>query len=154
MTKQEFIEGYARRSEITVARFYELGLDAYPCDCGEEGCGGWQAQTSDRKTRQEEMKQVILSHADDECLYPNRGCGFLKGSYCVSGEDAYECLMKRLTELGVVIKVEGELPKRLCDPGLNDALQGIGYEEAKRDMLKAGYVAVEPLIAEGKDGKD
>jgi hypothetical protein len=41
MTREEFEQQYAERSGITVEelRIYRTVL---PCDCGEEGCEGWQ----------------------------------------------------------------------------------------------------------------
>lgn len=44
MTKEEFEQGYAERSGMTVMQFRELG-HAEPCDCGELGCNGWQYVT-------------------------------------------------------------------------------------------------------------
>ena len=41
MTREEFEEGYARRSGMTVERLHELGQVAIPCACGEDGCKGW-----------------------------------------------------------------------------------------------------------------
>ncbi len=57
-------------------------------------------------TKQEEMRGVIDAHTDDVCLYPNRDCEWRQGGWCVHDENAYKCLMKRLDELGVVIKVK------------------------------------------------
>lgn len=42
ITRQEFEVGYARRSGLTLDSLYSLGLAGAPCDCGEEGCEGWQ----------------------------------------------------------------------------------------------------------------
>jgi len=42
MTAEEFERAYAERSGITVERLRELGRIVAPCDCGEEGCEGWQ----------------------------------------------------------------------------------------------------------------
>ena len=41
MTKEEFEEGYARRSGITVERLHELGEIAVPCSCEYIKCKGW-----------------------------------------------------------------------------------------------------------------
>lgn len=61
--------------------------------------------------KQEEIREVIDLYTDDECLYPSRVCPSFKGNYCDSDDNAYKCLMKRLDELGVVLKVfhEGEI---------------------------------------------
>ncbi len=53
---------------------------------------------------------------------------------------------------GVVIKVDRELPdKPLADDWAEaiKAPRNAFYELAQKDMLKAGYVAVEPLVKEG-----
>ena len=42
MTKDEFEEGYAKRSGVTIETLHGMGLFAAPCDCGEEECRGWQ----------------------------------------------------------------------------------------------------------------
>lgn len=42
MTRDEFAKAYADRSGLTVESLRELGREARPCDCGEEGCEGWQ----------------------------------------------------------------------------------------------------------------
>ena len=47
MTKIEFEEGYARRSGVTIEWLNIHGQYAVPCDCEEEGCGGWKMETED-----------------------------------------------------------------------------------------------------------
>ena len=42
MNRETFEELYAARSELTVSELHALGLVVMPCDCGEEGCYGWQ----------------------------------------------------------------------------------------------------------------
>ena len=42
MTKEEFEQGYAERSGMTVERLHELGLGGVPCNCDYEDCKGWQ----------------------------------------------------------------------------------------------------------------
>ncbi len=42
MTKEEFAEGWARRSSMRVEELPEQGLFAAPCVCEEEMCEGWQ----------------------------------------------------------------------------------------------------------------
>ena len=62
-------------------------------------------------SKREEIRGVIDAFVEDKCLYPDIVCDtistspFLPG-YCSSSEGAYKCLMKRLSELDVVIKVE------------------------------------------------
>lgn len=41
MTKDEFEQGYAERSGLTVQELHEMGRYAVPCNCGYEGCSGW-----------------------------------------------------------------------------------------------------------------
>ena len=60
-------------------------------------------------SKQTEIREAIDTYTDDTCLYPNklcqsRGTGRYRG-YCSSQENAYRCLMLRLDELGVVIKL-------------------------------------------------
>ena len=74
---------------------------------------------------------------------------------CVSDEhcEAYVSdLFRGLSKRGVVIKVvDGELPKNRYN-GWGDKPNTqwypfyIAHEEAQQAMLKAGYVAIEPLI--------
>jgi len=42
MNLEEFEQGYAERSKLTVERLHELGLRGAPCDCEDELCQGWQ----------------------------------------------------------------------------------------------------------------
>lgn len=41
MTKEEFIQGYCERSNITWEELSQF-RKAIPCDCEDEGCHGWQ----------------------------------------------------------------------------------------------------------------
>lgn len=41
-TRQEFEIEYAKNSGVTVEYLRAAGLLAIPCNCGEEGCRGWQ----------------------------------------------------------------------------------------------------------------
>lgn len=51
MTLQEFEVGYARRSNLTLVEFYDLGLRGEPCDCGEPGCEGWKTTTREQRAQ-------------------------------------------------------------------------------------------------------
>lgn len=42
-TAGEFERQYAERSQMTVEQLRDLGRVVRPCDCGEEGCEGWQS---------------------------------------------------------------------------------------------------------------
>ena len=109
-------------------------------------------------TKQEEIREAIDTYTDDRCPFPDDDCEYrAEYGYCISGDDAYKCLLKCLDKLDVVIKVDRELPK---NPIKITHHLGLSKEEAntrqlERDcfvkviqdqMLKAGYVAVEPLI--------
>ena len=110
-------------------------------------------------TKQEEIKEVIDAYTDDECLYPDKDCECRNRGYCVSTDDAYKCLMKRLDEIGLVLKVDRELPDEI--PVLPKFFkQGIITEQDLEDYarvteiqnrmvyIKAGLKFVEPLIEE------
>jgi hypothetical protein len=45
MTKEDFEIHYAQGSDLTVKEIRALGVTFEPCDCGVEGCLGWQAVT-------------------------------------------------------------------------------------------------------------
>ncbi len=95
-------------------------------------------------TKQEEIRELIDLYTDDECLYPNKDCesrGLF--NYCRLGNDAYKCLMKRLGEKGVVLKVAAPLP----DISYHSAYPE-NEEAYQQAILRAGYVATEPLIKE------
>ena len=40
--KDEFEKGYAKRSGVTVEWLHDHNQFGVPCDCGEDGCDGWQ----------------------------------------------------------------------------------------------------------------
>ncbi len=62
-------------------------------------------------SNQKKIREVIDLYQDDVCLYTNKVCEARgQSNYCRFGDDAYKCLMERLTELGVVIKVNREMP--------------------------------------------
>lgn len=42
MTREEFLDDYARRSRILPEELRKWGLEVHPCDCGEACCKGWQ----------------------------------------------------------------------------------------------------------------
>ena len=61
----------------------------------------------------EEIREVIDKYVDDDCLYPKATCvhrSHKMPEYCTDNDGAYKCLMERLTELDVVIKVKKILP--------------------------------------------
>ena len=99
-------------------------------------------------TKREEIREVIDAHVDDRCHFPDRSCNALGSGYCSSDDEAYKCLMERLTEIGVVIKVEGELPmvRVRAFPTYSGKEMVDECDATQRDMLKAGYVKTEELI--------
>jgi hypothetical protein len=42
MTKDDFEKQYAEKSNVTVEWLHENHQGAIPCECGEDGCKGWQ----------------------------------------------------------------------------------------------------------------
>ena len=46
MTKEEFENGYAERSGLSVSVLRLMGLYARPCDCRDEICKGWKMLTN------------------------------------------------------------------------------------------------------------
>lgn len=69
MTKEEFIENYCLKSNIT-EEFFNLHLEAKLCDCGEDSCQGWQAVSLYKTTLKEMSKynSFIFSNGDNEIL--------------------------------------------------------------------------------------
>lgn len=128
-------------------------------------------------TKQEAIREVIDTYTDDVCLYPNMDCEWRGDAcssfeYCADGEGAYNCLMKRLGELGVVLKAERELPNNPypksiftmdIDDGVRIQREKLGdklttavngafarhiYSLCQEDMEEAGYLVVKPLTEE------
>jgi len=100
-------------------------------------------------TKREEIREAIGDYTDNECLYPDKDCKWRREpGYCGSTPNvaAYKCLMKHLDEIGVVIKVDRELPDTPYWKQHRRAVE----REVTAELLKAGYVAVETLIEEGE----
>lgn len=98
----------------------------------------------------EEIKEAIDTYTDDSCLYPDKSCEFCADGYCVSTEQAYKCLMKRFGEIGVVLKVDRELPKNPF--GQTDDADSAWHQfvlSIQEDMLKWHNDSLESLIKEG-----
>ena len=93
----------------------------------------------------EEIKKVIDHYTDDDCLYPDKDCKY-RGlyNYCISGDDAYKCLMKRLDEIGVVIKLK-------CPDCCWGLLEGEHAGMIPCDTCNSTGYIIEPLIKEGTD---
>ena len=41
ISREEFVKKYSKESGITVELFYRLGLEVFPCNCGDSICEGW-----------------------------------------------------------------------------------------------------------------
>jgi len=98
------------------------------------------------------IREVIDAYTDDRCLFPDRVCNALGSGYCSSGEEAYNCLMEKLTELGLVIQVEEELPisirySKEAPVTIEDA---VITPKIKRIIKALKLVRTFPLIGEEK----
>ena len=103
--------------------------------------------------KRNEIREAIDTYTDDECLFPDRSCNALGSGYCSSTEEAYQCLMERLTQIGVVIKVERVGKCGYCKHPLSvggnhcTVAYCICPECNKYDQLsKSGYTKTIPLI--------
>lgn len=109
--------------------------------------------------KREEIREIIDAYTDDACLYPDKNCenhGKAKADpYCVSADGSYNCLMKRLSELGCAIIVEGELPPSpyhyyskhdRTNRETEESFCDIGYGRGQQNMFEAGYQKTIPLI--------
>ncbi len=96
-------------------------------------------------TKQQEIREGIDEYVDEDCLYPKTGCVHMPSKdfeYCNDRDGAYKCLTKRLTEIGVVIKVDRELPANISGEIAGIAVSHIHLFEEYGLSL----VAVEELI--------
>ncbi len=65
MTKKEFMEAYAEKSEIPLEMLEELGFVAIPCDCNYEKCQGWRVVYKKREGDKDLNKcHCIVKHAN------------------------------------------------------------------------------------------
>ena len=97
-------------------------------------------------TKQQEIREGIVSIAKQ--WFSNNGFAY----QTMPNDRSFEGdLLAYLHSQGVVIKAEKELPENnfICNLVTGEKYQDAGYRNAQRDMLKAGYVVVEPLIKEG-----
>ncbi len=102
-------------------------------------------------SKQDIIKEAIDHYADDGCFYPSQDCEHRGGEYCVITERAYECLVKRLDELGVVIKVDK--PFRIGESVNDDGL--VAVEPLIPFVARSGIIqAVEEVSGEVLVGKD
>ena len=88
----------------------------------------------------EGFRSILDRYADDDCLFPGKVCEFFRNSYCGNSDGAYKCLLQKLSELGIVRKVEGPLPL----PPLAVFTTGV-IKLTREDLDKAGYTLTEEL---------
>ncbi len=120
-------------------------------------------------TKQEEIREGIWERIGD-CLISigcgEEGCIHAETKALEAQETCLESILSYLHSQGVVIKVERELPenphiitiekvsksynitlsRNALEVIMLHSLKNEGFEEALETMLRAGYVAVEPLI--------
>lgn len=60
MTRDEFAEGYAVRSMLSLPELLVMGFRPVPCHCGDDGCAGWQmaAGRHDPNIKDDEWEQA------------------------------------------------------------------------------------------------
>lgn len=87
-------------------------------------------------SKQEEIRTAIDIYVDNRCLFLHRSCNALGSGYCSSKEEAYRCLMERLTNIGLVLKVEGELPLTKTEEFLLD-YNGIKQSDGEGIMSRS-----------------
>ena len=78
-----------------------------------------------------------------ECILPKPGIKTWV-TPLIAGEIRKD-VMLRLDELGVVIKVDREFPEYVIGINTTSESSKMLAEEVQRDMLEAGYVAVEEI---------
>lgn len=66
MTLEEFEARYAAESGVTAAQLRSLGLYPAPCDCGEDGCEGWQMDWD----RRHAILEAARRHVSDAFICP------------------------------------------------------------------------------------
>jgi hypothetical protein len=59
MTKEQFERGYAERSKTTVEEIHRRGFEARSCDCGEEGCRGWQMVNVEEEKERQRTAEIL-----------------------------------------------------------------------------------------------
>lgn len=64
MTADEFEAAYAARSGLTVEKLRALGRIVAPCNCGDQGCDGWQSTTQARVDDEARYRVAITTSYD------------------------------------------------------------------------------------------
>lgn len=112
--------------------------------------------TTKEKTKQGDVREYFESGlcadlSQEDCS----GCALTRmdGDYCEKIHEIITSILKDLSGLGVVIKVEGEMPSLLHAP-LNGFRKYTASDvrrkvrRGRNDMLEAGYTKTIPLIEE------
>jgi len=73
MTKDEFEQGYAKRSKVTVEWLHEHDRFGLPCYCEQEGCEGWQMahltkHTADLAVCSPEFHSALMDDGEIICM--------------------------------------------------------------------------------------
>ncbi|KKN71469.1 hypothetical protein LCGC14_0420480 [marine sediment metagenome] len=92
-----------------------------------------------------EINKLLKLWADDRCLFEEKTCEH-RGvySYCCSEDESLKCLKERLTEQGVVIRVERECG--VCVKGFTNSIPNGSSTVCPRCYGKYQQVAIESLI--------
>jgi hypothetical protein len=64
MTADEFERAYAARSGITVEALRAAGKVVRPCDCGDDGCEGWQSLGPDAAADYDALERIPAAWID------------------------------------------------------------------------------------------
>ena len=56
--RMKFEEEYAKGSALTIAKIHEMGLHAYPCNCGQPECKGWAMLSKETAEDKRKLGQI------------------------------------------------------------------------------------------------
>ena len=65
MSKEEFVARYAARSNVSEEWLLER-CEAFPCDCGEDTCQGWQMVNKDQIETLVELGRIPAHTTKDD----------------------------------------------------------------------------------------
>jgi len=112
------------------------------------------------QTRREEVRETFDKWRDDQCFHLEaRYCSCRDSGYCVDENAAWCCFVETLSDLGVCIKVEGELPEikklpeQLWEGQEFTRAERLAYLAGIKDYQEkvAGYTQVASLIPDKED---
>ena len=97
----------------------------------------------------EEIREGIKLYAAGICIYQDGSYPCPIAGLGINSEMCLDCLVKKLDKLGIVIKVDRELPL-VTEADVVEWSEAVknGIKVCQHLMLKAGYTAWEPLIGE------